>query len=146
MDEIGQLLKMTREANGVSITEASEDLKIKEVLLHNIEDGNIGGFKDVFVLQEYILSYSKYLGLDSEKIENEFNDYMFEYTSKISNKKIEKAIIKKNKEEKNTPKIASPYTRVPKKDNPLVLYIFFILGIVILLIIIFFIIKTAFFS
>lgn len=146
MDEIGQLLKMTREANGVSLSEASEDLKIKEILLHNIEDGNIGGFKDIFLLQEYLLSYSKYLGLDSEQIENEFNDYMFEYTSKISNKKIEKAIIQKNKEAKNTKEIASPYTKVKEKNNEVLLSILFSMGIVILLIIIFFIIRTIFFS
>ena len=58
MDEIGSTLKTTRESSGVSLEEASEDLKIKTLILENIEEGNIGCFKDIFVLKDYIYDYA----------------------------------------------------------------------------------------
>ena len=115
MDSIGSTLKTTREQSGVSIEEASEDLNINAEFLMNIEEGKIGCFKDIFVLKEYINSYAKYLGLDSEKLIDEFNEYMFEYTSKIPVKEIERIAKKEAKEE--TGKISSPYTRKPRKHN-----------------------------
>ena len=116
MNEIGELFRVTREEAGVSIAEASKDLDIKEVILENIEDGNIGCFKDIFVLKDYIYSYSKYLGIDADKIIDEFNEYMFEYTSKIPLKEIERKIEEQNaKVEKS--EVVSPYTKTSKKYN-----------------------------
>ena len=54
MNEIGQNLKEARESSGVSLEEASKDLDIKPLILENIEEGNIGCFKDIFVLKDYI--------------------------------------------------------------------------------------------
>ena len=113
MDSIGSILRDTRESSGVSIEEVSEDLAIKPEFILNIEEGKIGCFKDIFVLKEYIVSYAKYLGLDSEKLIDQFNEYMFEYTSKIPVKEIEKKAMKEAKEDTN--KVASPYTRKPHK-------------------------------
>ncbi|MDE5539971.1 MAG: helix-turn-helix domain-containing protein [Bacilli bacterium] len=113
MDSIGRMLRETRESSGVSIEEASNDLTIKNEFLLNIEEGKIGCFKDIFELKEYIASYAKYLGLDSENVLDEFNEYLFEYTSKIPVKEIEKIAKKEAKEETN--KISSPYTRRPRK-------------------------------
>lgn len=115
MDSIGSVLKNAREQSGVSIEEASEDLNINAGFLMNIEEGKIGCFKDIFELKEYISSYAKYLGLDSEKLIDEFNEYMFEYTSKIPVKEIERIAKKDAKEETN--KISSPYTKKPRKHN-----------------------------
>jgi cytoskeletal protein RodZ len=113
LDSIGSLLKETRETSGVSISEASEDLNIKENFLLNIEDGKIGCFKDIFELKDYITNYAKYLGLDSSKLVDEFNEYMFEYTSKIPVKEIERQAKIQAKEETN--KVVSPYTKKPRK-------------------------------
>ena len=113
MESIGSLLKETRESSGVSIEEASNDLNIKSEFIRNIEDGKIGCFKDIFVLKDYLSNYSKYLGLDSSKVIDEFNEYMFEYTSKIPVKKIEQLAKKEKKEETN--KVISPYTRKSRK-------------------------------
>ena len=115
LDSIGSALKEAREQSGVSIEEASEDLKINAGFLLNIEEGKIGCFKDIFELKEYISSYAKYLGLDSDKLMDEFNEYRFEYTSKIPVKEIERIAKKEAKEE--TGKISSPYTRKPRKHN-----------------------------
>ena len=139
MNEIGELFRVTREDAGVSITEASKDLDIKEVVLENIEDGNIGSFKDIYVLKDYIYNYSKYLGIDSEKVIDDFNEYMFEYTSKIPIKEIERQIEEQNNMKDNKEEIISPYTKVTKKYNHW-FYVF------IYSVIIFFVILIVFWS
>ncbi len=115
MNEIGELFRVTREGAGVSIIEASKDLDIKEVILENIEEGNIGCFKDIFILKDNIYNYAKYLGIDPDKIVDSFNEYMFEYTSKIPVKEIEKQINEQNVKQKE--EIVSPYTKEEKKTN-----------------------------
>lgn len=129
MNEIGEMFNLARESSGVSLKEASKDLNIKEEILQNIEAGHLGAFKDIFELKEYIINYSKYLGLDTTKMIDEFNEYMFEYTSKIPIKEIEKTIELQIKEEKKDT-IASPYTKEKKKYGSflyIMLYIFIFL-------------------
>ena len=137
MNEIGELLRTTREDSGVSIEEASNDLEIKTLVLENIEDGNIGCFKDIFVLKDYIYNYAKYLGLDPDKIIDEFNEYLFEYTSKIPLEDIEKAMKEQQKEDLPEKKIVSPYTTSTKKVNlkiviPIVVALALIIGLIIM--------------
>ena len=137
MNEIGELLRVTREEIGVSLEEASNDLEIKALILENIEDGNIGCFKDIFILKDYIYNYAKYLGLEPEKIIDEFNEYLFEYTSKIPLEDIEKAMIEQQKEETEEVKIVSPYTTPVKKTNNKWLNVLFVvLAILVLLVVI----------
>ena len=97
MKEIGQKLKDKREENGVSVEEAAEDLKMRPSQITNLEEGNTENFKDSLFLKYFIRDSAKYLGLDSEKILDEYNEYMFDVTSKISLDDIEEA--KKNKKE-----------------------------------------------
>lgn len=114
MKEIGEFLKSSRIKNGVSLDEVSEDLNISRVELENLEEGNIRAFKDIYVLKELVKEYSKYLGLNPDEILDEFNDFMFEHTSKISLDDIKEAR-KLNKEVEEQPKIMSPYTYIRKK-------------------------------
>jgi cytoskeletal protein RodZ len=140
MKEIGEKLKETREAMGISLEEAAEDLKMRPTQIENIEIGNIAAFKDVFFLKYFIRDYSKYLGLNYEDMVNEFNEYLFDYTSKISIEDIKSAKANQTKSEK-TRKIVSPYTLEAKKlftIPPLVIYAFIIL---LILIIIYFLIS-----
>ena len=127
MDEIGNLLKSTRENTGISLEEAGNDLDIKPVILDNIENGNMGCFKDIYVLKEHIKNYAKYLGLDENKMENDFNEYLFEYTSKIPVKDIEEKMKELQKlENTQEMKISSPYTDNTSKyksKNYIFLYI-----------------------
>ena len=117
MKEIGELLKETREGSGVTLEEASNDLEIKALILENIEDGNIGCFKDIFILKEYIYNYAKYLGLEPEKIIDEFNEYLFEYTSKIPLEDIEKAMKEQQKEEtQEVVKVRKPRAQKPADE------------------------------
>jgi cytoskeletal protein RodZ len=131
---------MTREEAGVSLGEASKDLEIKEVILENIEDGNIGCFKDIFVLKDYIYDYAKYLGINPDKVIDEFNEYMFEYTSKIPVKEIERLIKEQNTTEPKK-EIASPYTVSRKKHNKNTYIIIYSVVIFLLIITVFWCVK-----
>ena len=127
MKEIGEVLKESREQNGVSIEEAAEDLNYKVSQLEAIESGNYKTFKDIFLLKCMITDYAKYLGLNSEQIIDEFNEYVFESTSKIPIDDIEKASKAKEKEDK----IASPYTKEEKEMSKLPLILIIILVVLI---------------
>ncbi len=137
MNDVGELLRSTREGSGVSLEEASADLEIKTLILENIEDGNIGCFKDIFVLKDNIRNYAKYLGLDADKVIDDFNEYLFEYTSKIPVEDIEKAMEEKQKEEVSEVKIVSPYTVSKKKyDSKLIIVLSIILAVLVLLVVV----------
>ena len=118
ISEISEVLKSTREMSGVSLEEVSKDLEIPELILTQIEEGNIGAFKDIFELKGYILDYAKYLGLNPDEVVDEFNEFMFEKTSKIPMKEIEKAAKETATLEANDKRVASPYTKaVPIQNN-----------------------------
>ena len=133
MKEIGEKLRETRESMGISIEEAAEDLKLKPSQLEDIEEGNKEAFKDIFYLKYFIRDYSKYLGLDYETMVDDFNEYLFDYTSKISIDDIKKAN-NKNKEKDKVKKIISPYTIDKEKENKSPKYI--IIGVILLVLII----------
>ena len=133
MKEIGEKLKSTRESIGITIQEVSEDLKIKPSEIEEVEKGNMKALKDIFSLKQFIRDYSKYLGLDYDDMLDEFNEYLFDYTSQISLEDIKKAKGKEDSVKKDT-KIISPYTMEPKKKNkfvPLVIW-----GLIIILVIV----------
>ena len=119
MDDIGAMLAESRESSGVSLEEASKDLDIKLEILENIEDGRIGAFTDIYELKEYLIDYARYLGLDEKVVVDGFNSYIFEYTSKIPVKEIEK-VIEQQKNQDKLESIVSPYTKPKKKYNNIV--------------------------
>ena len=90
----------------------------------------------------YITFCAEYLGLSEDKIQDEFNDFLFEHTSKISLDDIMEAKKKKEEEERleNTKKIQSPYTKEYKrkiKKLPFVLAgVIFLLAIIISIVVI----------
>lgn len=131
MQEIGEKLKETRESMGVSIEEAAEDMKLRPSQIENIEKGNMEAFKDIFYLKYFIRDYAKYLGLNYEDLVDEFNEFLFDYTSQISLEDIKKAS-KKNKVKVEEKKVSSPYTHAIKerKMPPLIKYIIMILILV----------------
>ena len=142
MKEIGLKLKQKREENGVSLEEAASDLKMRVSQLQSIEEGNKDDFKDVFSLKYFVRDYAKYLGLDGEAILDEFNEYLFEQTSKISSEEIEEAIKEKEEQERNM-KILSPYTVTSKDKKRRVIIAVVVSLIVILGIVIYFLISNG---
>lgn len=145
MKEIGEKLKSTRESMGITIDEAALDLKLKPSQIENIEEGNKDSFKDIFYLKMFIKNYSKYLGLDYDDMVEEFNEYLFDFTSKISIDDIKKAEKDQKKKEKKLKdiKIASPYT-VQTNQQKKVPVVLIVAGTIFLLIIIVYIIILMF--
>lgn len=128
MKNIAEKLKTARESTGITIEEAAEDLNYKVSQLEEIESGNYKNFKDKFVIKTIVSDYAKYLGLEVEEIVDEFNDFVFETTSKIPLEDIVKA--SKQKEKREDVKIASPYTATEdknKKTNIIVIILFALL-------------------
>ncbi len=124
MKEIGEALKEARESIGISIEEAANDLKLRPSQIENIEAGNKDAFQDIFYLKYFIRDYSKYLGLNYEDMIDEFNEFLFDYTSKISIDDIKSA--KKKIEATKEKKISSPYTIERKRRfniPPILIYI-----------------------
>lgn len=117
MKEIGEELKKAREERGVSAEEAASDLNLRVSQIENIEEGNLKVFKDVFYLKCFIRDYAKYLGLDEEKIMDEFNEFFFEETSKMPIDEIEKASREKQREKSMEKKVVSPYTMSEKPKS-----------------------------
>ena len=117
MEEIAELLRETREESGIELSEVSKDLDISEIILNNIEDGKIGSFKDIF------------------KMLDEFNEYLFEYTSKIPVKEIEKTIELSTKD--NNEKISSPYTMTRLKSLKGIYLVVYILIFILVILAIF---------
>lgn len=134
MKEIGETLKEARQNIGVSVEEVAGDLKVRPSQITNIEEGNMKAFKDVLYVKGLVKEYSKYLGLDYDDMVDEFNEYMFEYTSKISLSDIQKAQKKIEKKKHKEKKIISPYTLERKKKSN-ILTIIMITSIIILLVV-----------
>jgi cytoskeletal protein RodZ len=128
LKEIGEKLKTTRENTGLSIEEVSEDIKIEVNKIEAIEQGIKDIFKDIYELKDYISIYSKYLNLDVEDILKEFDEFVFDYTCKITVGELNNNCV----EEK---KVISPYTKEVKKQNKkiwlLVLIFILLVGVVV---------------
>ena len=94
-------------------------------------------FQTTGVLKDYLESYAKYLGIDYEDVIDEFNEYMFEKTSKIPMEEIEKAVKEKEKEESESNRIASPYTKAaPIKSNKQFIFMLILITVLVIIAII----------
>ena len=138
MKELGEYLKRTRIKNGVSVDEAAEDNNLSTSQLESIESGNIRAFKDVYKLRDYINGYAKYLGLDPIKVTEEFNDFLFEHTSKIS---ITDVIEAQKIEKEVNNGVKSPYTKEYKLKKDFRPYFYIIGGILLICIVVYIIFK-----
>lgn len=137
MKEIGEQLKTARESIGVSIEEVAEDLKVRPTQVENIEAGNSEAFDDVFYLKYFIRDYAKYLGLNKEDLVDEFNEYLFDYTSRLSLDDIKMAA----KEAKPVKKVKSPYTYDKKRKIAVIPVIVYGVLAILISVIIYFVIT-----
>ena len=83
-----------------------------------------------------------FFGDDKEKLINEFNEYLFDYTSQISLDDIKKAKGKDESSVKKEKKVISPYTMGPKKKNKWIPRIIWTLIIILLVIGSYFLYQT----
>ena len=142
--EIGQALKEQRESIGVSVEEAAADLKLRVSQIEDLEAGNKDAFDDIFYLKYFIRDYAKYLGMNSENMIDEFNEYLFDCTSRISLADIQKAK-KKSEVEKSKleNRVAYPYTIQRKNKNTKKIIIISLISIIIIGMLSFFIINNV---
>ena len=118
MEEIGKLLEETRTSMEISLEEASEDLKVEPSQIEDVENGNIKAFDDLVNLKYFLKDYAKYLWLDYEEIVDEYNEFLFDSTSKISLEDIKEAKRKlERKDKKKDNVIRSPYTQIKKESK-----------------------------
>ena len=113
MKDIGVLFKEKREEIGIKVEEAAGDMEVSVAQLENLEDGNVNAFKDIFFLKDLVKKYAKYLNVDENMVMEEFNDFVFDFTSKIPVQEIEEKIkeIEKEQDKEEITRISSPYTR-----------------------------------
>ena len=140
MKELGDYLSDVRKSNGVGLEEASDDLNIPVSILENIESGNTRAFRDMLEVKENVKKYAKYLGLDPEKVVDEFNDFLFEHTSRINLSDILEAE-ELNAKKKNEKEVYSPYTKpnkIIKAPKKVGWFYFVFLGVLIFLVLILF--------
>ena len=140
MKELGEYLRHTRISSGLSITEVCEDLDFSTSLLENMESGNVKAFKDVYSLRDFIKKYANYLGLDADKVIDEFNDFLFAHTSRISLEDIQDA---KKIVEENSKKVKSPYTIEHKEKFNFWPIIYIVLGILLLSLILYIVLSIV---
>ncbi|MBR6073481.1 MAG: helix-turn-helix domain-containing protein [Bacilli bacterium] len=140
----GEVFRNTRESSGVSLEEASKDLNIPVIELEQIEAGAFGAFEDIYLLKNKILEYAKYLGLDLNKVLEDFNEYMFDRTSKIKLKSIETEMKELEKEEMidEENRVSSPYTKYIPKERTVPYIIGGILIVILIILIVFWSIST----
>ena len=139
MKEIGEQLKKDRESMNISVEEVSEDLKTRPSQIENLEAGNRDAFDDIFYLKYLIRDYAKYLGLNKEELVDEFNEYLFDLTSRLSLDDIKMA----KKSVKEAKSVKSPYT-LERKSKPILIPILVYIVIVVLVVsIIYFVVNLG---
>ena len=139
MKDIGIIFKEKREEIGIKEEEAAKDMEITIAQLENLEDGNVNAFKDIFFLKELIKKYAKYLNVGEEQIINEFNEFIFDFTSKIPVEEIEEKVkeLEKENDKEDRKRISSPYTKKKVKKAKLKPIIFYSVITIILICVIF---------
>lgn len=131
--EIGQALKEQRESIGISVEEAAADLKLRVSQIEDLEAGNKDSFSDIFYLKYFIRDYAKYLGMNSENMIDEFNEYLFDCTSRISLADIQKAKKKSEIEKmKSDKRVSSPYTIQRKNKKTKSIIVILVISVIII--------------
>ena len=139
MKDIGLKLKEKREENGVSIEEVAEDLKMRPSQIISLEEGKKEDFKDVLFLKYFIRDYAKYLGLDGEELVDDFNEFLFDFTSKIPVEEIEKAKLNNvNKKD-----IVSPYTNMVSENKKVLRIVLGITLVIVLFVALYFLMSNT---
>ncbi|MBN1994342.1 MAG: helix-turn-helix domain-containing protein [Anaerolineae bacterium] len=64
MTQLGELLRTTREEQGITLAEASEAVRIRRHLLEALEENNFSAFPSPVITRGLIRNYAKYLNLD----------------------------------------------------------------------------------
>jgi len=91
MKDIGNFLRESREAKGISLIEVEKDLKIRKKYLQALEEGNVDVIPGKTYIVGYLRNYSKYLDIDEENINQIIQTF--------NNLEKQKSVIKETKKE-----------------------------------------------
>ena len=145
MKEIGEELKQLRKKSGVDLEEASHDLNISEIELECIEAGNAKAFKDIYELKDKVRLYAKYLGVNEDRINDEFNDFLFEKTSKIALEDVKKIKEEKKKKEKeeDDERVSSPYTKIKVNKYEVAPVVFGVIAVLLIALVLYIVLRVV---
>ena len=132
MKETGEKILELRKKCGISLEEASQDLGIDSKELECIESGNFKAFKDAYEMKNKMISYAKYIGLEDVDIESEFQDYIFEKTSKITVDDLKNMIKEEREKEGEENRVSSPYTKIQSNHYNYIQIVFIVLACVLI--------------
>ena len=68
LETLGQHLRQTREARGLSLAEVSHDIHVRTVYLQGIEQGDMTRLPEPVYVRGFVKRYADYLGLDSQDL------------------------------------------------------------------------------
>ncbi len=68
LESLGQQLRQTREARGLSLTEVSHDIHVRTLYLEGIEQGDMARLPEPVYVRGFVKRYADYLGLDSQAL------------------------------------------------------------------------------
>ncbi len=68
LESLGQQLRQTREARGLSLTEVSHDIHVRTLYLEGIEQGDMTRLPEPVYVRGFVKRYADYLGLDSQAL------------------------------------------------------------------------------
>lgn len=74
LNQIGEILKQTREAQGITLNQIGEATKISTKYLRAIENGEYDAIPGEVYLKGFIRNYANILGLDGEQMVAKFNE------------------------------------------------------------------------
>lgn len=68
LEALGSLLRQTREARGLTLTEVANDTFIRSQYLQALEEADLSRLPEPVYVQGFIKRYANYLGLDGERL------------------------------------------------------------------------------
>ena len=74
MESIGTRLRKTREKKGLTLGDAQKALKIHPSILKALEEGGAYDFLSPVYVRSFLRAYARYLGLDAEKIVEQYSE------------------------------------------------------------------------
>lgn len=75
LEENGKLLRMTREAAGLTYRQIEEETKVRELYLELLENGDMSGMPGRIYAIGFAETYARYLGLNPEELVQDVKDY-----------------------------------------------------------------------
>ncbi|MBV8531661.1 MAG: helix-turn-helix domain-containing protein, partial [Candidatus Eremiobacteraeota bacterium] len=74
MSTLGERFRAAREARGLSLSDVSEQIRIRSVYLAAIEEDNWNAIGAPVYIRGFLRTYARFLGLDPEEVVAAFNN------------------------------------------------------------------------